>query len=182
MITGAQALILRDAILADQTLSGLPNNPDNNTLIANAFNLNASPDFYVWRTSVPVEDVQNAIVYANMTPAQVPDGTQLWANRAFHAQGKQFNLQNLMLGRDYINPSKANVRTAFQDCLTGLPTKADGTNQAAGWVSVEATFKRLATRGEKLYATGGNGAVATPASLTFEGQLSYEDVEFARSL
>lgn len=182
MLTNARATVLRDAIAADPVLSVLTNTPDNNVAIANAFNQNATPDFYVWKTSVSVEDVQNAIIYANMTPAQTPDGTQLWANKALHAQGKQFNLQNLMLGRDYVNPSRTNVRAAFQDCLTGLPTKADGTNQAAGWTAVEASFKRLATRGEKLYVTGGNGAVGSPASLTFEGLLDYQDVELARSL
>jgi len=182
MLTNAQAAILRDAIVADPVLSLLTNTPDNNNTIAEAFNLNATPDFYVWKTSVAIEEVQNSIIYANMTPAQSPDGTQLWANRSLHTGGKQMNLQNLMLGRDFINPSRANVRAAFQDCLTGLPTKADGTNQAAGWATVEATFKRLATRGEKLFVTGGNGTVGTPASLTFEGQLGYQDVELARSL
>lgn len=182
MLTNAQAIILRDAIAADPVLSVLTSTPDNNVTIANAFNTNATPDFYVWRTSVSVEDVQNAIIYANMTPAQSPDGTQQWANKALHAQGKQFNLQNLILGRDFINPSRTNVRAAFQDCLTGLPTKSDGTNQAAGWTAVEAAFKRLTTRVEKLFVTGGNGAIGTPASLTFEGLLDYQDVEFSRSL
>jgi hypothetical protein len=42
-----------------------------------------------------------------------------------------------------------------------------------------ALWKRLATRGEKLYATG-TGSDAVPGTLTFEGNISARDVEEAR--
>lgn len=183
-LTSAQLAAVKADILASGDLNANPNNADGNFAIAALYNQLASPDYFVWQTSVPVDAIADAIVFANMTPAQAPDGTQAWANRALQCQGKQFNLQNLLLGKSSINAAKANIRAAFQDCLTQLPSKSDGTNQAAGWVQVQLAMSRKATRVEKLLVNagaGGNGTQATPSTMGYEGAISYTDVEQARN-
>lgn len=185
-MNSAQLTALRNDIAANTATIGgvqinaMPNNPDANFAIAAWYSGVATPDFVVWQTSVSIDAIQDAIVYANMTPAAAPDGTQTWANRALQCQGKQFNLQNLLLGRATVNASKANIRAAFQDCLTALPSKADGTNQAAGWTSVQTAMQRLATRIEKLFATG-TGSAASPATMAYEGFVSGSEVDAARA-
>ena len=99
----------------------------NNTDIAAWFNV--ASEFIVWRSSTSVSEVQDAVVWANMTPAGAPDGTAAWTNRALGCQGKQFNLQNLIVGRDQINSGKANIRAGLQDALTNVPSGAGGAMQ-----------------------------------------------------
>lgn len=156
-------------------------------LIAEWYMLQASPDFFVWRTSVPLNEITDAIDWAKLTPAQaIPTTPQLdvlvWTAKAMLCQGKQFNLQNLLLGRASIDASRANIRSAFQDSLTGVPSKNDGTNQAAGWAAVEAIMKRLAKNIEKVFATGGNGDSATPATLGFEGVVTGDEISDIKGL
>lgn len=174
-MTPAQQTTLVNFIAADPVLSTYAHNSDGAFAVAAAMNLLASPDWMVWQTAVSIDAIQDAIVYANMTPAAAPDATQLWANRALQAQGKQFNLQNLLLGRSTVNASKANIRAAFQDCLTALPKKADGTNQAAGWTAVQTAMQRKATVFEKLFSTG-TGSSASPATMTLEGAINYTEI------
>ena len=86
----------------------------------------------------------------------------------------------------YLNAENAteslpNMRNAFQDCLTNVPSTAAGTNQAAGWVAVQAAMQRLANRAEKLYATG-TGTTASPATMVVEGTITADDVQAARNL
>ena len=52
---------------------------------------------------------------------------------------------------------------------------------AINWTEyIMALAKRDATRAEKLFSTG-TGSDATPATMTFEGSLSYSDVSAARN-
>lgn len=179
-LTTAQLATLRTDIANDPTLSSQPMNGDGDFNIAAAYNLTASPQFVVWRTTTPLDDIQDAINWANMTPAASPDGTTLWTNRALSAQGKQFNLQNLLIGRTSIPSGKANIRAALQDALTALPTKNDGTNQPAGWTAVQAVMQRDAKRGERLFAAGA-GTALSPGTLVFEGNITPQDVAQARA-
>lgn len=202
-MTPAQLTTLKTDINADPAFAALKATADGRQAIADAYNLTAAPAFKVWQTAVPIDVVQDAIVYANMTPAAaVPTTTTLgasptaaqnatynnevaavhvWKSRALSAQGKQMNLQNLLLGRQSVNFAKANIRAAFQDCLTGLPTGAAGALQAAGWTALQTAGQRDATRAEKLYATG-TGSVASPATIVFEGSVTGTDVETALNL
>jgi hypothetical protein len=68
-----------------------------------------------------------------------------------------------------------NWRNAFQDALTALPSKADGTNQAAGWAAVQTAMQRNATVAEKVLATG-TGTAASPADIGWEGAVSVFDI------
>lgn len=151
--------------------------------------LNASvPTFFVYRTDIPVAEVFDAIIWANFTPSDaVPTDTSLnndiYQSRQIACQTKQMNLQTMLMGQDVLNGAKANVRAGLQDALTGIPSGAAGATRAAGWTTVRDTvLARAATRAERLYATGGNGASAsTAATLTFEGTITAQDIQAARA-
>lgn len=167
--TTQQAQALKAYIVADPVLSTKISGPGTDyQFVAGALNTAASPAFPVWRSTTPVDEIADAVIWANMTPAAAPDGTQLWANRSLQCQGKQFNLQNLLIGKSAVASAKANIRAAFQDCLTALPSKSDGTNQAAGWTAVQAAMQRPATVAEKVLAKNQNN----PADLGWEGQVN----------
>jgi hypothetical protein len=185
MLTAQQMATVKADIEANPDLVAFPNDGDGAFAIAKLYNLPASPAWTVWQTAVPMDSIQDAVVYANMTPAQaIPSTPQLdvlvWSAKALQCQSKQFNLQNLMLGRQSINASKANIRAAFQDCLTSLPSKSDGTNQPAGWTAVQTAMQRTATRLEKLLSSG-TGTAVSPATMTFEGNVDSTAIDAARN-
>lgn len=181
-LTAAQQDTIRTDINADPAFANLTHNSDGASAIAAAYAVIVTPAWYVWQTAVPKGIMQNAITYANMTPAQaipstnVAEALQIWIAKALLSQGKQFNLQNLLLGTgETVNFALPQVRAAFQDCLTQLPTKLDGTVQAAGWVPLQLAGSRSANRLEKLLATG-TGTQSAPATMGFEGSVSYNDI------
>jgi hypothetical protein len=171
----ANAKIKAD-INANQTLLNLANAGDYQVL-ADHYNTDTAA-FWVWAGSTPVETILNQITFSAMTPVDTPDATQPWANRSLAAQGKQFNLQNLIMGRQSIPSGRSNYRAALQDCLTGLPTGVGGATLAANWVGVRDSMKRLATRIEQVLATG-TGTFATPADLGGEGRISPAEISLA---
>jgi hypothetical protein len=175
IMTPEQITVLRTALIADNDPAVIASKvARNDTETARLYNLPST--FIVWKTQVPVQDIFDCIIWANMTPASVPDTTTIWGNRNLQCQSKQFNLQTMLGGRDSINAAKANIRTGLQDALTALPSKADGTNQAAGWTTVLALMKRAASKCETLYVTG-TGTSATPGNVgTVEGDVSVSDI------
>ena len=200
MLTAAQLTTLKadiaantNTIPAGQPWSGsfagtqiknVPGTGDGNAAVAGWYNLATSPAFIVWR-DLPIETVLNTITYANMTPLDaVPTDTALntsiWQARALSCQGKQFNLQNLTIGRSTAPMKRTNFRAAMQDCLTNLPAGAGGSTIAANWVGVRDAAKFTAANIEKLFATG-TGTSGSPADLTFEGSITGDDVDQARN-
>lgn len=177
-LTSAQQATLKTDIQADPAFNGLPPNSDSAFLIAAAYNVLASPAFYVYRTNIPVTEVFDKIIWANLTPVDTPDGTQTWMNRALACQGKQFNIQTMLVGQSVINASKANWRAGMQDALTNVPSGVSGNTLAAGWVGLRDSLYRQASRIEKLFATG-TGSTASPATMAFEGTIVYQDVSQA---
>lgn len=178
-MTPQQLATLKADILADPVLSALPMNSDGAFDIAAAYNA-FDAAFMVYRTAMPTQEIFDQIVWANLTPSDTPDGTQLWMNRVLACQGKQFNIQTMLTGRAALDVSRPNVRAGLQDALTQVPSGAGGAIRAAGWVGVRDAMPRLARRVEKLFATG-TGTIASPATMGYEGQLSYQDVEQARA-
>jgi hypothetical protein len=157
-LTAPQLATLRAAIDADQVLAAFPNNPDGHIEVAKAFNASASPSFTVWKSNVSINDVGKAF-----------NGSEL----AGLTTGNQTRLQTIALYlAGGVNPSIASNRAFFDDVFSG----AGGTNTRAALLAL---WKRLATRGEKLYATG-TGSDASPATLVVEGAISARDVEEAR--
>lgn len=158
-LTTAQLATLKSAILADNTLNVFPNNGDGAFAIAAALNSTASPTFTVWKTLVAIDSV-----------GQKFNGTEL-AGLTSANQSRLQTIAHYMVNG--VNPSLVDVRQMFDDIFSG----AGGTNTRANLLSL---WKRFATRGEKLFATG-TGSDASPGSLTFEGQISYQDVDTARN-
>lgn len=164
MLTLQQLATLKAAILADPVLAEKPNNPDGNFDIAAAFNANSVPDFYVWRSSVTIDEIMlNGFDWTRVDNLTVGK-SRIW---------------EWMTALGSINPSQSNVRAGV---LAVFSAAGDLANRTA----VFSHSQRLATRGEKLYAVG-TGTSTTdqgigPAVMGYEGQLSYSDIEQARNL
>jgi hypothetical protein len=186
-LSPAQLQTLKQDIAANTNLingvaiNTLPQNGDTNFDIANWYNGIASPDFYVYRNNIPVQEVYDKITWSNLTPSDVADGTQTWANRSLACQGKQFNLQIILQGQNQIDATKSNIRAGLQDCLTNIPSGAGGATVAAGWVTVRDSLYTPAKNAEKLFATG-TGTTGSPATRVVYGNISAQDVDSARNL
>jgi len=126
-------------------------------IIAESYNAMATPDFYVWKTSLSASEMHNAYVWTEMDTL---------------AQSK-YNQLTLMLSQGSVNPSQANVRQGFADIFTGP-------GLAATRGALIALAKRLVTKGERLFATG-TGTDVVPGTLTFEGRVTPQDVYEAMS-
>lgn len=155
-MTPEQLADLRAAILADPVLSAFPENSDGAFAIADELNKIASPDFIVWRTSVTIRGIMS-------NGFRWTDVDSLTAQK--YRTWEQFVALN------EINPSKANIRQGLRDCWG---------NGSAQETAIMPHLKRKATRAEKLFASGA-GSDASPATMTFEGLLTYQDVERARA-
>lgn len=150
---------LKTAIASDATLNALPNNADGNAAIASAFNAAAAPAFTVWKTKVTVTQVGDNIV-----------GTELAGLTTLNLTRLQTIVQMSDAG---VNPSLSDRRAFFDDVFSGAGGVATRAKLLALW-------KRFATRGEKLFATG-TGSDAAPATLVIEGNLTTADIEAARN-
>lgn len=160
MLTPAQNTALAASINADQAFADVPHNSDGAFTIAAAYNSLAAPAFIVWKSSVNQDEItQNGFTWAEVDNLSVGKA-RIW----------EWLFQNTTRS---FNPSKPNVRAGIVECWSGTAGKL------AVQASVFSHCKRSATRAEKLFATG-TGTDATPATMGFEGQLSYSDVETAR--
>src|SRR3990170_6721184 len=178
-LTSQQIATLKAFIDADIVLNAYPHDAEGAWAINELLKLPAVPEFKVWNTSVQTQVLFDAITWANMTPTDTPDGTQGWANRSLACQGKQFNLQTMLMGQQSINAARVNVRTGLQDALTAIPSGVGGTNKSGGWANVQIAMQRPASVLEKLFAVGA-GTPASPATMTLETTLSYYEVQTAR--
>lgn len=162
MLTTAQLQAIKALIDADPALAAQPNNSDGAFAITEALNQIAVPDFIVWRTNVPLDEItQNGFTWTLVDALSV--GTaRIW----------EWMFDNPTRS---INPSKPNVRQGIADVWSGT------TGKLAVQTAVLGHCKRQATRAEKALATG-TGSDATPATMDFEGALSYQDVQEARNL
>jgi hypothetical protein len=163
-LTLSQLTALKNSIAADGVLSLQPNNSDGNTVIANAYNLAASPSFTIWRKSVALAEIAKKI-----------NGTELAGLSSLNHTRFQtiITLTNASGGLD---ASLADQRQFFDDIFSG----AGGATTRA---SLLVLWKKLATRVEKLFSSG-TGSDAVPATTdTNVGQnflLTATDVEQAR--
>ena len=183
-LTPAQRATLKAAIDGNPTWAAYPLSGDGYYDLAVALSAEASPTFWVWSTNVDVHTLRAAVVWANLTPVDAPDGTQQWANRSLQCQGKQFNLQMIVPFTGSINGSDANLRTGLQDALQGVRSGAGGASQDAGWAAVRNTLARKARYVEQILAdtTNGNGSTrALSATMVFEGAISPVDIAAARN-
>lgn len=162
MLTPQQLTTLRAAIDADPALAAYPNNSDGNSVIASLLNQTASPAFLVWRTAVTWDEIMlNGMDWARVDNLSVGKA-RIW-DWMFQNEGRT------------CNPSKSNIRAGIDAAWVG--TAADLAVRAAVYVHC----KRSATRAEQLFATG-TGSDAVPATMGWEGTLTYQDVDLARVL
>lgn len=174
-MTPAQYSALKVVALADSTAANLLTIGDDPGL-AEWFNLNSTT--YVWRTNALSDEVLDAITWANLTPADTPDGTATYTNRALICQAKQINLQIMLQGKERINGGKASIRAGLSDALLNVPSAAGGATQSAGWAAVKGVLTRFATKAEAPFAivkAVGAGTIASPYTLDWEGRISIDD-------
>jgi hypothetical protein len=157
-MTPAQQATLKAYILADPNLSTFPQGSDGSYAIAELLNLPATPAYIVWKTLVNVDEImRNGMDWTRVDNLTVGKA-RIWD----------------WLGRlGTINASKTNVRAGIDAAWVG--TVADVAVRAA----IYTHCKRSATVIEKLFATG-TSSDATPATMVFEGAISYQDVQEAR--
>ena len=156
-LDAGQLAVLKAAILADPVLNAFPNYGDGPNDIAVLLNKQASPDFVVWQSSLTPERARAAIV----------SGAEQLDNLTV---GKRDALLYLAAGT--LDCRVAAVRSAIDNlCGTQNTLKA----------ALVAAQKRLATRAEKILASG-TGSDASPATTSFEGWLSASDVQQARAI
>ena len=120
--------------------------------IAAWYNLDASPDWTVWRSSLTSAELQKETV---------------WTELIGRSQGER-DTYRILLANASVDPSDANIRQAFTDIFSGV-------GGAATRTALLVAAKRLATNAEKLFSTG-TGSNAVPAILGYEGSVSYQDV------
>ena len=172
MLTTAQQTALRSAIKADSNLTALLAARDINGICTYLQN---DSSIVVYRSTTQASDIYDAVAWANLTPTDAPDGTQVWMDRALMCQCKQMNLQILIQGKDSLNTAKANIRAGLQDALTNIPSGVSGATASGGWGSVKTAISRLASKYEAVFATG-TGTAASPSGLGIEGYPAVQDV------
>lgn len=161
-LTTQQLQTLKAAILAETDQTFVQYRTDgNNGGMAAFYNAPASPAFVVWKTSASITDTGKQFVgseWAGMTSA---NHTRLQTVAQWLANG--------------YNPALADIRAMFDDIWSGAGGASTRTKLLAFWKRVAP-----ATKAEKLLATG-TGSDASPATLTFEGNLTADDIREARA-
>jgi len=184
-LTANQRLALKNYINSQPALAAQPPDSTGADAIAKVLNAEATPAFYVWSTNADVGAIRAKVTWANLTPADAPDGTQAWANRSLQCQGKQFNLQLILPYAGTIDASDANLRAGLQDALTAIRSGVGGVSQSAGWAGVQGVLTRKARLIEKVLADTSGGqdgsTKALAATMAVEGEIGYDVVQAVRA-
>lgn len=165
-LTLEQLQAIRAAIDADPALSAQPQGPDGAFAIAESLNMPASPDFWVWRNSVPVNEIMGNGFDWTLVDNLSAGKARIW---------------EWMTQLGVINPAQANVRAGIIAAISGT-----GAAFPTMRTAVFAHCQRLATRFEKLLATGlwtqSTDQGVGPGLAVVPGPISYTDVLAARAL
>lgn len=122
--------------------------------LASLLNNNDASNFWIWRSLVPAKEYRgaNGLVWTEI------DALTVGKARIFEWLSGQLTLD--------INPSDPNVRQGILDAFaSGTTTRTNLTAMA----------RRLATRFEKVFATG-TGTTASPGNLVLEGPIFSQDL------
>lgn len=166
-MTPAQLQTLKTELTTDPNGVGYAAMSDSQA--ADALNGN-HPSFWVWRTSVSKDEFLNSTSRTGTTFN--------WTGNGFitRSTGELAAFRELFNGRGAVNPSQANVRQAFTDIFSGTG------NAAANRTHLGVVSRRLATRAERLFATGAGTDDNSAGLLVFAGLVSHSDVADARAL
>jgi hypothetical protein len=164
-LTDAQYDQLAADIAADPTLRTLPHTSDSAVVVEDAYNLLATPAFWVWKTALREQEVYESTVsgaswsWATYKGQTVQD-RDAWAR---------------MWAPGTVNPALQQTRDGWLAIFGGQGASQTQVNYLL------ALARMQATRAEKLFATTalGAGTTAAPATRTHEGPLTAWDVEQA---
>lgn len=160
-----QLATLKAAIAAETDSAFVANRQAGATgAMADFYNTDAV-GYWVWRTNV-----QRAEIYHSTSPDAT---TWNWTTYKQQSVTEQGAWVQMFMG-DFANFSLPNLRAGVSAIFTGsAPQVAQATH-------VLSVGRRLATRGEKLYASGA-GTTANPSTMVFEGRIRDSDVVAALS-
>jgi hypothetical protein len=153
-LTTAQLQTLKADIAADPVLSLVPQNSDGAFEVAAAYNLEASPDFTVWKRQVTIDEVGQNLDSSEVESLTTAENGRMQTFAAYNPSGPM--------------PERQDHRDFFDGVFSG----AQGVNTRALLLTL---WKRLALRIEELYATG-TGSDGSPATMAFEGTINFRDV------
>jgi len=162
-LTLTQQQTLKAYIEADGTLNAFPLNGDGAFAISQLLNMQASPDYVVYKNEVMTDDVGEAVNYVAVEAMTTGNQDRI----------KTFYLMNPVS----FNPSRTDIRAFWDQTFSGA-LGGQGANTRA---ALEALWRRLATRFETIYAAG-SGTTANPSTLGVVGPVSYPEIEAARNL
>jgi hypothetical protein len=165
-LTSAQLTALATDINAQGSLAAARTGKDA-TIIANFYNATASPDFWVWRTSVSKAEYYQSTSIDGTVFSMVGTGF------ITRSQGERDAWRDLFDAQGNANPSLPQMRQAVADIFSGATAPAPANRTHLLTVS-----RRKAKVGEKLFAVG-TGSTAVPATMAVEGNLTAEDVQQA---
>ena len=151
-LSNSQLQILKTDIANNSDLNVHPQTPDGAFAVSALYNLNARPDYFVWRTRIPAREVRKNVV---------------WTEYIGRSVGEK-NAFEFMMSDGEIDGSDSNIRTGITDIFSG------GTG-ATTRANLTALAKRVSTRFEKLFAVGA-GTNASPSTMVIEGMLDYQHV------
>lgn len=167
MLTAAQQLTFRTNVKAQGGAIATAYTAKDTDAIAAAYNVAASPDFWIWRAAVTKDE------YVNST--SVDSTTWSWTTYIGRSQGERDAWRELFANAGQtVNPSLAQIRAAFTDIFSGAGGLAQRTH-------VLTVSRRKATLFSKLYAVGA-GDTTTPGvvpTALIDYQLSSQDAHDA---
>lgn len=163
-MTDQQLQALKSSILADPALAGYVSSADD-VAIAAAYNAVASPDYWVKRTRVDKTEIYSVTTSSGTTWS--------WPALIARSQGERDGWRELF-SSGYVNPSLPNVTQAVADIFSGTANNAP--QQRAHLLAIS---RRLATRFEVLFVSGGDGTTANPSVMAIEGPVSYAEISRA---
>lgn len=162
-LTNPRVTVLLANIAATPALASLPKTTQAANTISAAYEQDASPDVWVWKSSVTKAEVLEMVHHTDL-------GLLTAANR---------ELFGLYLLAELVPCDRQRVRNFFANIFSGA---TQNTN-----TRLDALFKRRANAGEALYASngsGGDGSQGAPFDLgkNAEGVILPSDVEIARGV
>lgn len=162
-LSPAQLVTLKAYILADPVLGPLTSGPGTDYgAIANAMSTEASPVFWVYKSSLSRHDILTGTG---------PDGTTFaWAGGAYitRSQGERDAFREMFNSTGAVNPALPSIQAAFSDIFSGAGGAGNRTHIAS-------MGRRKATRIEGVFATGAGTTVA-PGAMGYEGSLTLSTV------
>ena len=162
-MTPAQLATLGTYIESVPAWAALPNTNAGNSTIQAGLNANASPDYIVWKSSLPTAEVGKTVNYVAVEAL-----TDINRGKIDTFYG---------MNPDSFDPGRLDIRNYWANTFSGaLGGQGQATRDA-----LEALYRRKALLVEKVLATG-TGSTVSPAVLGYEGTVTTDEIEQARAL